>query len=122
MFETATRNKYRFPFRGQVSVEDLWDLSLTSLDSVFKALNAQKKQASEESLLSERSAADAELETKIAIVRHIVAVKLAEREAAQTAKAKKERNQRIMEIIAAKQDEALQGKTIEELQAMLSAE
>jgi len=119
MFETAVRNKYRFPFRGQVSVEDLWDLSLTNLDSVFKTLNAQKKQESEESLLSERSAADTELETKIAIVRHIVAVKLAERDAAKSAKEKRERDQRIMEIIAAKQDEALQGKSIEELQAML---
>lgn len=122
MFEIATRNKYRFPFRGQVSVEDLWDLPLASLDSVFKALNAQKKQENEESLLSERSAADAELETKIAIVRHIVSVKLAERDAAKDARAKKERDQRIMEIIATKQDEALQGKTIEELQAMLSGE
>ena len=119
MFEAAARNKYRFPFRGQISVEDLWDLSLTDLDSVFKALNSQKKQESEESLLAEPSAADAELENKIKIVRHIVSVKMAEKNAAQAAREKKERNQRIMEIIAAKQDEALQGKSIEELQAML---
>lgn len=43
LFETATRNKMRFPFRGMISVEDLWDLSLTNLDSVFKTLNAEAK-------------------------------------------------------------------------------
>ena len=47
LFETATRNKMRFPFRGMISVEDLWDLSLTNLDSVFKTLNAEAKKSEE---------------------------------------------------------------------------
>ena len=32
IFEYAVRNKVRFPFKGMISVEDLWDLSLTNLD------------------------------------------------------------------------------------------
>ena len=48
LFETATRNKMRFPFRGMISVEDLWDLKLQDLDSVFKLLNKEKKQSDEE--------------------------------------------------------------------------
>lgn len=51
IFEAATKEKYRFPFKGMISVEDLWDLKLQDLDSVFKALNKQKKQNDEESLL-----------------------------------------------------------------------
>lgn len=119
IFEIATRNKYRFQRNGPISTEDLWDLDLATLDSIFKDLNAKKKQADEESLLTERSAEDTELETKIEIVRHIVSRKLDERNAANEARAKKERNQRIMEIIADKQDEDLRGKSIDELKAML---
>lgn len=40
MFDVATRNKLRFPYEGQISVEDMWDLSLSALDSVFKTLNS----------------------------------------------------------------------------------
>ena len=40
MFEIAARNKFRFPFKGMISTEDLWDLSVENLDNVFKTLNS----------------------------------------------------------------------------------
>ena len=49
MFEIATRQKFRFPYHGSISVEDLWDLTPANLDTVYKALNSQKKQTEEES-------------------------------------------------------------------------
>ena len=88
IFEIATRNKLRFPFRGSISVEDLWDLTPENLDVVFKTLNSQKKKANEESLLSAQADADVELNTMIEIVKHIVVVKLAEAEARAKAKEK----------------------------------
>lgn len=120
IFEVATREKLRFPFKGSISVEDLWDLSPANLDIVFKALNAEKKQAETESLLSAKTDADSILDIKLSIVRYIVAVKLAEAEKRAKAKEIKEQKQRIMEIIANKQDSALQNKSVEELQAMLA--
>lgn len=120
MFETAVRNKYRFPFKGMLSVEDLWDLNVHDLDSIFKALNSQAKREKEESLLAVQSDADTELETKIAIIRHIVSVKLAEKEAAKTERENKEKKQRIMAILADKQEDDLRSKTVEELTAMLA--
>lgn len=119
MFEMATREKFRFPFRGSVSVEDLWDLTPENLDVVFKALDSQRKKANEESLLATPTSEDTVLDTMIAIVKYIVNVKLEERRAIIEAKAKKEQKQKIMSILNAKQDEALQNKSIEELQAML---
>lgn len=118
LFVMATRCKFRFPFKGQISVEDLWDLSVKNLDTIFKALNAEAKQAKEESLLATKSAADAELEAKIEIIKYIVAVKQEETKQKATAAANKEQQRRIDEIIAAKQDEALHNMSVEELLAM----
>ena len=118
LFVMATRCKFRFPFKGQISVEDLWDLSVKNLDTIFKTLNAEAKQAKEESLLATKSAADAELEAKIEIIKYIVAVKQEETKQRATAAANKEQQRRIDEIIAAKQDEALQNMSVEELLAM----
>ncbi len=58
MFELATRYKFRFPFKGMISVEDLWDLSVENLDTVFKCINAEMKKTKEESLLSTKSKDD----------------------------------------------------------------
>lgn len=119
IFEYATRNKVRFPFKGIISAEDLWDLSLTNLDSIYKTLNKQMKQSEEESLLKTKATVDEELEVQIAIVKHIVSVKLSEKESAEKALAKKEQKQKIMSILAAKENEALQNSSVEELQKML---
>lgn len=119
IFEYAVRNKVRFPFKGMISVEDLWDLSLTNLDSIYKTLNKQVKQSEEESLLSTCANVNTELEVKIAIIKHIVSVKLTEKENAEKAAAKKAQKQKIMSIIATKENEALQNSSIEELNKML---
>ena len=121
MFETASRRKYRFPFHGSINTEDLWDLSVQNLDLVFKALNAQVKQSSEESLLQTKNPASQQLEMQIAIVKHIVSVKLAEAETRRRASENAQKKRRIMEIISSKQDEELHSKSIEELSKMLDA-
>ena len=55
----------------------------------------------------------------IEIIRHIVAVKQQEAEERLKAKERREQKQRIMEIMADKQDEALKGKSLDELQKIL---
>lgn len=120
MFEVATRSKFRFPYKGQISVEDMWDLSLPALDSVFKALNSQMKQVKEESLLSTKSKADETLELQIEIVKYIVSVKLAEKEAKEKAVANKEMRQKIMQIKATRQDKALLEASDEDLDKLLA--
>lgn len=119
MFEIATRTKMRFPFKGLVSVEDLWDLSVRDLDGIFKTLNAQVKKSQEESLLATKTKEDETLAIQIEIVKHIVKTKLDEAETAKQSKELKEKKQKIMEMIAEKKDEALRNASVEELQAML---
>lgn len=121
LFVMATQQKFRFPFKGQVSVEDLWDMNVRDLDAVFKALNSQMKQASEESLLATKSSADRILEAKIGIVKFIVSAKLADAEEKRIRAEQREKKNRIAEILADKQDEELRGKSVEELTAMLNS-
>lgn len=119
MFEIAARNKFRFPFKDMISTEDLWDLSVENLDKVFKTLNSEMKKTKEESLLSTKSKDDEVLELKIEIVKHIVTVKQEEKEAREKKFLDRERNQKIMSIIASKQDEQLHNMSVEELQKLL---
>lgn len=120
IFEYATRNKVRFPYKGSVSVEDLWDLSVTELDKVFKTLNSQRKQSQEESLLNTKSKEDEIVNVQIAIVKHIVGVKLAEKEAREKTAENRAKKQKIMAIMAARDEKALENASDEDLQKMLA--
>ena len=119
MFEVATRTKMRFPFKGMISVEDLWDLSVQNLDKVFKTLNSQRKEAQEESLLNVKSSEDEVLDTQIEIVKYIVGVKLEEQVARVKAAENKEKKQKIMALMAKKDDEAMENMSKEDLQKLL---
>jgi hypothetical protein len=119
MFIKATRKKMRFPYKGQATVEDLWDLPVTELDKIFKLLNAEAKKAQEESLLETKSEESEKLAVRIGIIKYIVSVKLEEKKEAELAKERKEQKQKIMEILASKHDEELKGKSVEELEKML---
>jgi len=120
LFESATRSKMRFPFKGMISVEDLWDLSLTNLDSVFKTLNAEAKKFEEESLLNTKSKEDEEISNKIEIVKYIVSVKLDEKKKREDAKKNAEMRQRLLEIKAKRQDAALENMSDEDLDKALA--
>lgn len=128
MFEKASRLKLRFgTARGSLTVEDLWDLPLTStvgkpnLDDIAKSLNREIRASAEETSFVEPTGPTHSTELQLAfdIVKHIIEVKVAERTKANDAAKKRETKQKILEIIAAKQDEALRNKSLEELQALV---
>lgn len=117
LFEIATRKKYRFPYRGSISVEDLWDLTPRQLDVVYKELNKEAKTEDEDSLLSQ-NAADETTANMIEIVKHIFHVKQEEVNARKAAAENAEKKKRVLEIIAQKQDESLLQMSVEDLQKM----
>ena len=120
LFINATRANHQFPFRGMINVIDLWDLSLTNLDSVFKTLNAEVKKSEEESLLNTKSKEDEEISNKIEIVKYIVSVKLDEKKKREDAKKNAEMRQRLLEIKAKRQDAALENMSDEDLDKALA--
>ena len=119
IFEYASRNKVRYIYRGCLTVEDMWDLSLTDLDNIYKKLNAEKRATEEDSLLDAPTAKNNELSIKIDIVKHIVAEKISEKERRAKVAENKIRKQKLLEIIESKQSEELLNKSIDEIQKMI---
>lgn len=120
MFERAVRLELRFNYKGVLSVEDLWHLNVRELDSLYKELNAELKTLSEDSLLEVATKEDEIVQLKVDIVKHIVKTKLTEQEAKEQELERRAKKQRLLEIIATKQDEQYKGMSLEELNNLVN--
>jgi hypothetical protein len=129
MFEQASRLKLRFDStRGQLSVEDLWDIPLTSpsgnrtnLDSIAVDLHRQTRDAADTVSFVNPSTENpnaAITQLKFEIVKHVIGVRVAERDTLRDAADRREKKQRLLELIARKEDEALGEKSVDELRAL----
>lgn len=123
MFEKASRMKLRFNTqRGVLSVEDLWDLPLIQLDNIAIALNKKLQESKTESFIKTRTKDTTELELKFNIAKHIIDVKLQEQQEDRLLESeKKAKRQKILDLMAKKQDAELEGKSLEELAKELEA-
>lgn len=121
LFEMATRSKLRFPStKGELSVEDLWDLSDKDLDVVYKNLKDQKVKSSEESLLDDANV-DPKLTAAIGIVKYIFTTKRNERLAEKERINKKLTQRKYIDALSKKQDEAIEKMSEAELRAMIDS-
>lgn len=129
LFATASRLKLRFDTaQGSLSAEDLWDLPLqtirpvrASLDNIAIGLNKQLKEAGTTSFVDDAPLGNDDLKTKFDIVLYVISVRKEESKAEETRRANSEKKQRILELIAGKEDEALAGKSIDELRVLVGA-
>lgn len=128
LFARATRGRWRFDSSvGALTVEQLWDLPLrsartgSSLDEVGKSLLASKAAASVGSLIDDVSPTTDLLDAKIEIVKMIIQTKQAEAQAAETARANSARRAQILEVLARKQNSALEERSTEDLLAELNS-
>lgn len=114
IFEQASRQKLRVPTsRGHITVEELWDIPLQSktafsLDTIAKSVNSSLKQASEESFVSTyTSPAAKELELTMEIIKHVIAVKIADNVKARDQVANRLERDQLNAILANKQSQKL---------------
>lgn len=126
LFEQASRLKLRFDtVRGTISVEDLWDLPLTSgngfnLDRLAIELHEQL-QSTSVSFVTGRSQADTLLNLKFELVKHVIGVRLQEQTLATQELDKAAKRKKLAELIERRKEENLSSKSLEELQAELDA-
>jgi hypothetical protein len=122
IFKYAVKNKLRFNYKGVCTVEDLYDIPLSGLDKMYGELKKQQKNFGEDSLLNKKSSEEKEIGIKIEIIESIVADRLADIDKAKKVQQTRERNRRIAQIIADKEDAALNDMSLEDLKAMLASD
>lgn len=129
IFEQATRQKVRFDTpKGQLTIEDLWDLPLTStsgranLDEIARQLFRKVKETEEVSFVTPAPSKDKSLtQMKFDLVKRVIEVRLAERDAAAEAEKNRQRKQLVASIIEQKENAALQETSLEELRKMMES-
>lgn len=119
MFERATKLKVRFEYKGQIAVEDLWDLSLDALDKIYRSLLSSLK-GSEEGLMNTRKAEDKIVDLKIEIVKYVFAEKKKEMEEVKLASDKRAKKKYLLEVLERKQNAQLESLSPEELTSMIN--
>lgn len=128
LFEIATRKALRFSsVKGELSVEQLWSLPLTSkvgfdLDSIAKGINKDLKDTEEESFVATNTnPRRGDLQVKLDILKHIIGVKQEELAAASKRQANAQERHKLQELLARKNDQELEALTPEQIQAKLDA-
>ena len=118
MFEKSTLYKFRFKAEnGIITVEDLWDLPLTQLDTIAKNLRKELRDV-EDSFIDEKVKPN-NVEERFDIVKYIISKKLEMKASAIEHKEKLTRKQKIMDAIETRHRHDLQTKSIEELMSEL---
>ena len=120
MYKEALQKKLRFKTnKGMISTEDLFDLSLHNLDTLALMLDKKISEAPKKSFIEELPAEENDDELRFSIVKDVINIKLKARKDNIDKAQINARNKRIAELIAKKEDEALENKSIEELRAMI---
>lgn len=122
IFKEASRTKLRVNTSvGQLSVEQLWDLSLNKLSTIIKNVNKELKKDDDNELtfLDETKTVDRVQQLTFDVLKEIYTTKKAEQDAAKEAASRKEFNEKINALIAKKQESKLESLSEEDLQALL---
>ena len=121
MFEKASRLKLRIATaKGQLTVEDLWDLNLATLNAIAKGLNKQLKLAEEEDFLKEAKKSDTETKLAFDITLHVLTTKKAEQDKRELAADKAEKKQKLLEILERQENAGLEKLSPDELRAKIA--
>ena len=126
LFIHATKHRFRFDTsRGQIDIEALWQMPLTSkdeynLDTVAKFIARSIRAMEEESFVSLRTTANETMSIKLEIVKTIIADKLETLNAAKNEAAIKAKKEVLIGALAAKENEAILSMSADDIKAELA--
>ena len=129
MFEQATREKIRFVSpKGEITVEQLWDVPLRgnqgfNLDTIARAHNKIVEAAAEESFVDEVKSNPGKSRANLAfkIVLHVIDVRKMEEEETKTRAENKAEREKLLAILAEKQESKLSELSEADLKRRIAA-
>jgi hypothetical protein len=121
IFAKAAKEKVRFNYHGLITTEDLFDLNMETLDFMYREVHKKLKDQSGDGLINDVSInVDVELlQLQLDLIKYVFEYKKASLENEKAARDRNRKKQRLMEIIASKQDKALEDKSVDELMKMI---
>ena len=127
IFKQATKLKLRFSsVRGDLTVEDLWDLPLTSksnlsLDGVGKPIQKALRESDEDSLVAVPTTSKNELNSlRLAIIKEIISVKQEENLIKQNQAAIESQKALLKQALASKKVDEINSLSVEEIEKRLA--
>lgn len=120
-FLKASKKKLRFATsKGELSTEQLWDLSLTSLDTIAKAVNKRIKDSEEESFIGKKTSGNADDELRLEVLKEVIRVKMEDQDKRAKASERAEKLRHLKQLATEKQTEAFGNQSLEEIQKQIA--
>lgn len=115
-YKQASREDLRVvTSKGVLTVTQLWSLSIPELDVIAVELEAEYQVSGKKSFIVKKSKKDSSTKLRFDIVLDILTTKVEESESASESLEIKRHNDKIDSIIANKQEEELQNKSVADL-------
>ena len=121
MLVAAAKKKFRFNSgKGLCTVEDLFDLPLTTLDIIAVALDEEVQKAGRKSFIATKSASTTEASTKLEILKLVIEDKQAAAEAAKVRAEKASQKSFLTSLLEKKKMEPSEGLSLDDIKAQLA--
>lgn len=124
-FEIASRKGYRWaiPGVGKVATEDLWNLPMSALDTLYRSVNEAKQKLSASSGLIQTPKNTVEVEdldNQLELIKYVYTVRMEEVAAAKAANKRREERETLRRLIDEKEQQGLLDLPLEELKKRLA--
>ena len=122
MFEQASRIKLRVQTnKGLITVEDLWDLGIVTLDKLAVKLYKELQESNHDSFIEQTVKKDEVLQLQFDVVKHILDVKVSESNEKKKQLAIKAQKDKLLELIQEKKESELKSLSVEDLEKQLAS-
>lgn len=117
LFAIATRTKIRFTTsKGEITTEDLWTLSLESLDSLAVGIDKKLKDSSGQSFIGKKTNANTMLETQLELLKYVINIKMTEAETRRDKMTKLEEVNTLRDLLGKKKLQGMESMSSEEIE------